>query len=254
MSSGSGIVLGNGNTITPGAAAQPINGVPVSLAPGGSALAVESSTILLGSSYPQQTIEVGGSAMPILYAPSMGGILLPNGQILTPGSSTMINGVPVSLSPSKNGLQIGSSSIALAGSSVSMSDTSQNITVDGKIVPISYATNGAGIILPGGQTLSTGQSTSINGVPIYLASGETAIVINGKTEALQLSAPTSGVGNYIASGIGLSSTSTDGGNYTISSSAPASTVQAAGSGEESILKIERSLWALTAISVILVLR
>ncbi|KAL9091092.1 MAG: hypothetical protein Q9165_005019 [Trypethelium subeluteriae] len=316
--SGSGIVLGNGETIQPGAAPQTINGVPVSLASGGSALAVGSTTIPIGSSPAQQTVNVGGSALPISYAPGSAGIILPNGQTLAPGSSIEINGVPVSLLPSENGLQVGSSSIALSGPSGSGSDASQSITVGSQVIPLSFASNGVGIILPNGQILSAGRSTNINGVPISLASGEnfivdgtstisitapaaeqsitlgsqtvpisyapngqgiilpngqtlhpgqvttisgttvslapgeTAVVVNGQTETLHPGAFTTGVGSYIASGLGFSEPSASPGSSTIPGGAPGSTAQAK-SGAESSLMTNCSLWILVSVLVLLVL-
>ncbi|KAI9686695.1 MAG: hypothetical protein M1820_010572 [Bogoriella megaspora] len=251
--------------------------------------------------------------MPISYVPSSGGILLPNGQTLHPGSSAMINGVPVSLSPSENGLQVGSSSISLEGPLVSASDASQSLTIDDRIIPISFASNGAGIILPDGQTLAAGQSSNIDGVPVHLASGgsyivegsstiplgtplatqsitfgssivpvsllpngegivlpndltihpgqntvvyglaaslapgDNAVVVNGTTQVLQPGSPTTDVGNYIASGIGYSNTSAGTGSFTIPSSTPGSTVQAAGSDAERKFRLERSLWVSIAL-------
>ncbi|KAI9659022.1 MAG: hypothetical protein M1821_001982 [Bathelium mastoideum] len=317
--SGSGIILGNGETIPPGAAAQTINGVPVSLASGGSALAVGSSFVALSPSPTQQTVNVGGFGVPISYAPDSRGIILPNGQTLAPGSSTVINGISVSLSPSETGLQVGISSIALSGPSQTRPGTYGSITIGSQVVPVSFATNGAGIVLPNGETLSAGQATTINGVPISLAPeenfivdgsstipltvpaeeqsitlgsktvpisyasdgqgiilpngqtlhpgevttisgttislvpGETAVVVNGKTETLHPGAFTTGVGSYIASGLGVNGPSATEGSYIIPGGAPGSTAQASGSGAGSLLQRDWSASALAVVASICIL-
>ena len=257
-SSGSGIVLGNGETIVPGAAAATINGVPVSLAPGGSALAIGSNTVTLGSSPARQTLDVGGSGalqsitignqvIPISYAANGVGIVLSNGQTLSAGESTNMNGVPISLASGENFIVEGTSTIPLTAPAAE-----QSITLGSNTMPISYAPDGQGIVLPNGQTLHPGQETIISGTTVSLAPGETAVVVDGTTEILHPGAFTTGIGSYVASGIGLPGTGASGGSYTIPGGAPGSTEQAAGSGAESLLKRKQNLWVLMGIAVVFI--
>ena len=312
--SDSGVVLPNSVTIIPGSAAT-YYGELLSLAPSGSALIVGGSSLTLSSAPTGDSssgaLNIGSQRLSYKIAPSGSGIVLPNGQTLAPGSSIQINGVPVSLSPFEDSVQVGSSSIAISGPSESGSRSLDSITVDGEVVYTSYAANGAGIILPNGQTLSAGQSTMINGVPVSLAEnyivegsstfsltalvaeqstvlgsdtvhisyapngegiilpnrqilhpgettvisgttvslapGGTALVVNGKPKTLHPDAFTTGVGNYIASGIGASAIP---GSSTIPGGVPGSTAQAAGSGAEMVLKRERNLWTLGCIALV----
>ncbi|KAF1976708.1 hypothetical protein BU23DRAFT_528462 [Bimuria novae-zelandiae CBS 107.79] len=174
-----GVVLPNGETLQPGSATT-VGGVEVSLAP-------SESFIAIGN---QGTIPIGSTptALPNGFSilPSGSGVVLPNGQTLEPGAATIINGIPVSLSPSE-------SFIAVEGS---------------KTIPLVPAVTN-GVVLPNGQTLQPGVLTTILGVPVSLSPDETAVVIDDSTIALASTAK-GGIGSYVWSGIGAEATASAG--------------------------------------------
>ncbi|KAL9077978.1 MAG: hypothetical protein Q9157_003102 [Trypethelium eluteriae] len=251
------IVLPDSETVTPGYAKTfdgisisiPIDtsGVPAGVVIVGNGLGASTLPITdsVATLFAPQSINIGGKMMPISYAPYGAGIVLPGGKTISVGEPTTINGVSIYL-PSGEGYMLeGSSTIPLTAPAAE-----QSITIGSKIISISYAPHGQGIILSDGHTLYPGQETIISGSTLSLEPGETAVIINGKTVTLRPSAFTTGVGNYVASGIGLGSTSTDTVSYITSDATPASTIQASGSGPESVVRRKRSLWVLIVTVVI----
>ncbi|KAI9696673.1 MAG: hypothetical protein M1820_008047 [Bogoriella megaspora] len=264
IGSSGAIILPGSRTINPGQAIT-YNGVPISVptdeegAPpsaivvgsGTGASAIPLATSGPGSS-PLQSVDIGGQAVHISYAQDGAELLLPSGRTLFPGQSTNINGVSVYLPSGENYLVEGSSTIAFASPTGAQSNTPNTI-----IAPVSFGPDEQGIVLGNGQTLRPGEETIISGTTVLLAPGETAIVVNGRTSALHPDASSAGVGNYVASGIGFQSTSTDAEGHTVSSQTvsgqtSAVTVQAAGSDSESMLNRRQSLSALTALVMLVI--
>lgn len=227
-SNSAGLVLPNGNTLSPGSAIT-YNGVTISLLPSQTypAIVVGTSTVT-----PPTPLTIGSEAIPISYAPSSADLILPNGHTLRPGSATTYNGITISLASSAaNEVIIGSSTVnlpAIAVSATALPSATAPPSLLGH--PISYAPSSAGIVLPNGETLAPGSATTISGTAVFLAKGETAVVVGSSTVALPPpsgttlgshgtsgmqsatrapagsgsggSQTTGGLGDYIASGIG----------------------------------------------------
>jgi hypothetical protein len=145
---------------------------------------------------PSQTINIGGQPVVITPAPrndnpgapqnGPGGIILPNGQTLTAGQSTTLNGVMVSVPPGGSSVVIGNpnggpASTVAINQPAAAPPASQTITIGGQPVVITPAPAGptGGVILPNGQTLAPGQSTTLNGVEISVPPGGSQLVIGG---------------------------------------------------------------------------
>ncbi|KAL9072373.1 MAG: hypothetical protein Q9157_005117, partial [Trypethelium eluteriae] len=245
-----GIILPNSQTLVAGHATT-YDGVSIFLPPnqGG---ATAPSEVIIGSNFeapgvplaatgattPSPTFDINGQHMPISWILSGGGIILPNGQTLSAGYSTNINDVPLSLAPDGNALVEGSLAISLSAPT-----TEESLTIGSNVMPISYAQSNEGIILFNSQILHPGEATTISGTTISLTAGETAVVVNGKTEALNPPASTTGIGGYVASGIGAGR-----GSNTILNGTPGSTAQAAGSKAKSDGD-RNNIWMAFAISL-----
>jgi hypothetical protein len=165
LSSSSGILLPNGQTLTPGGITT-VNGVPVSFDASATAVVIGTDTILL-----EQLTNPTALPSDFSLLPSASGLLLPNGQTLAPGAVTTIDAVVVSLSPSATAVVIGSDTISLA------KPTSLNNLPSG----FSLLPSASGILLPNGQTLTPGAATTINGIPMSLSPSLTAVLIGGST-------------------------------------------------------------------------
>ncbi|KAI9711698.1 MAG: hypothetical protein M1820_001842 [Bogoriella megaspora] len=253
-----GIVLPNSQTLTAGYATT-YSGVSISLPPNQPGAAIPSAVVIGSGSKASTvplaaagaitssptTVDIGGQYVTISWAPSGGGIILPDGKTLSVGHSTDINGVPISLAPNGDALVEGSSTIPL-----SAPISKESLTIGSSVLPISYAPNNQGIILFNGQTLHPGEATTISGTTLSLALSETAVVVNGKTEALNPPASTIGVGGYVASGIGAGGAA--GESNTIANGAPGSTVQAAGSAADSSGE-RNNIWVAFAMSLFAIL-
>jgi hypothetical protein len=149
----------------------------------------EGTLLVVGSqtfSVPVVAATLPPNFVDLLSAP---GIVLPNGDTLSPGAVTVVSGVTVSLSPFETEAVIGDTTVPLA-------TTSTNA-----------------VVLPGGQTLTPGVLTTIRGVTVLLASSPTAIIIDGNTVMLTASA-SSGIGSYIWSGLGGATSSSTPAQYT----------------------------------------
>lgn len=203
--SGGGIVLPNSQTLQPGSATV-YNGVTISLSPSETAIIIGTNTVPLTppATPAAASILIGSSLLPVSFATaSGGGVILPNGATLLPGSTTVYNGVTISLSPYETAVVVGTSTIPLSPGTTP-APVAASLLLGSTFIPISYATaSGGGIILPNGSTLLPGSVTVYNGVTISLSPSETAIVVG--TTTIPLHPPTStsgGLGGYIVSGLG----------------------------------------------------
>lgn len=187
--------------LTPGQVTT-INGVAVSLGLQSSVLVVGSETYYLIPTSPQSLLGIGGTTIALSQ-------LIKS---LTPGQVTTINGVVVSLGAQSSILVIGSQTYFL---SPGLSSPQSVLVVGGTTIAmaaisdlassLSILPSGVGILLPNGQTLTPGGSTTINGVPISLSPSESQIVIAGSTIPVSVNSgatTTAGLGSYIYSGIG----------------------------------------------------
>lgn len=209
------VVLPGGITLKPGSVVT-YSSLVLSLQSTGSALIVlgQSSTTTIPLVAPAPTdnlqataVTIASAIVPIQYVTgTAGGIILPDGHTLLPGSATEVNGVTLSLAPSATELIIGTSTAKLTGGG----PTSTRATVaaiGSATMPIQYVTGTAGgVIFPNGATLLPGSATEVNGVTVSLPPSVTELVIGSSTVQLTGGTPASishhGAGDYIWSGIG----------------------------------------------------
>ncbi|KAF2464222.1 uncharacterized protein BDR25DRAFT_319301 [Lindgomyces ingoldianus] len=140
---GGGLILPNGITLYPGSLVT-IGGTVISLAPSGTALVVDGTTVPI-SNYATPT--------PFSYATD-GGVILPGGKTLRPGSSTVISGTTYSLNPT--------------GALVLSSGTSATTVTPGKT---GSGSAGSATLTGGSMSMSAGSSTSSEGAGKYIWSG-----------------------------------------------------------------------------------
>ncbi|KAI4159558.1 MAG: hypothetical protein L6R39_000339 [Caloplaca ligustica] len=179
---GSGLVVGT-QTITPGASAVMISGRPVSLAIDATALVVDSSTTSLGISPMQDVLTVNG----LTFARGPGSVLAFGTQTIIPGAPAVtISGLSVSLAPSGTATVVsGSTNLAL-----NTKTTPAVLQVEGK----SFTVGPGSDLVIGSQTLIPGASAiAIDGTPISLAVGGTALVLGDSTVSVPGSSSTTPV-------------------------------------------------------------
>ncbi|KAF2500081.1 hypothetical protein BU16DRAFT_556569 [Lophium mytilinum] len=114
-----GIVFPGGETFLPGSTTV-VNGDTIVLAPSGTALVIDGTEMIKPAPLTPApapaptTLFVGSSALPITYATATGGgVILPNGGTLLPGSTTVYSGVTISLMPSETAIVVAGSTIPL---------------------------------------------------------------------------------------------------------------------------------------------
>jgi hypothetical protein len=174
-----------GQTLQAGGPAITIHGTRLSLAPGGTALVIGSSTSAIAapagaaSEIPELTI---GSQ--VFTANAATQFFLAAGQTLTPGGTAVVSGTTISLDSEASAIVVNGQTRSF-GSSPDATITSppEIIRVDGQ----AFAPNAGGTYLISGQTLSPGGSITVtgpNGVETYsLASSGTELVavVSGHT-------------------------------------------------------------------------
>ena len=174
-----------GQTLQAGGSAITVDGTRLSLAPGGTALVIGSSTSAIAaaagaaSEIPELTI---GSQ--VFTANAATQFFLAAGQTLTPGGTAVISGTTVSLDSEATAIVVNGQTRSF-GSSPDATITSppEIIRVNGQ----AFAPNAGGTYLISGQTLSPGGSITVtgpNGVETYsLASSGTELVavVSGHT-------------------------------------------------------------------------
>ncbi|KAF2814038.1 uncharacterized protein BDZ99DRAFT_473163 [Mytilinidion resinicola] len=162
--SGGGIILPGGATLLPGTTTV-VNGETIALVPSGTALVVDGTETIKPVPFTPApapaptTLLVGSSALPITYATATGGgVILPNGGTLLPGSTTVYNGVTISLTPSETAIVVAGSTVPLTPPSVATSSG-----VGGYIL--------SGLGGAGGISTASGSGTQTAGYTGPLATG-----------------------------------------------------------------------------------
>ena len=113
---------------------------------------------------------------PFTLLPSGAGLVLPNGNTLTAGNTLTISGTPYSLTSSQGAIYLLNS-----GKTVALSPPAPKLPAGYLSLP---SASGSGIVLPNGQTLRPGSATTVNGVPVSLASAASFLVVSGTTIGL----------------------------------------------------------------------
>ena len=171
----SGAVIFQGQTLTQGEATT-ISGIPISL--GSGSVFVNGQGAPVPTAPPTQTPFTVNNQLVTPIAATPGAVIF-QGQTLTQGETTNINGVPVSLNS-------GSVFINGQGAPVPTAPPTQSpFTVNHQLLTPIAGTSGAVIFQ--GQILTQGETTTISGIPISLASG--SIFVNGIGALIPTAAP-----------------------------------------------------------------
>lgn len=182
----------DGQTLQAGGAAITVDGTRLSLAPGGTALVIGSSTSAIGA------LEGAASQIPELVVGSQTftanaatQFFLARGETLTPGGTAVVSGTTVSLASDASAVVINGQTHSVGSPSAAMITTGPEIIrANGQ----AYAPNAGGTYLISGQTLTPGGKITITGSngaeTISLASSGTELVaiISGHTITSKLDA------------------------------------------------------------------
>lgn len=173
-----------GVTLTPGGSAM-VDGKTVHLGPSGflaSLAVVDGVTQTLSPPLitPAPAFYLGGNA----YGTNGGAAFVVEGQVLTPGGAITVSGTPVSFVKEGTAVVVGGFTQILPQTSALAAPV---LDFNGQV----YTAQANSAFVVGGQTLTPGGVITISGSKISYASGGTAVVINGVTQALTRPSPTS---------------------------------------------------------------
>lgn len=219
-------VLGSGKTLTPGGVIT-VSGTTYSMPQdgSGSTIVVNGVTSSLNA-LPVLTIGEQSSITATIEGGTTAFILGPD-QTLTPGGVLTISGTTYSLPASASG-----SVIVINGVTSTLGQgpitAAPDLTIDGKTYSATVRDGTTEYVLGTGTTLKPGEAITISGTTYSLDKDGTALVINGKTSTIPKSPASNSAtttdsasrsestdssttshrdpGNFIASGIGISST------------------------------------------------
>ena len=172
-------------TLTPGGIPIIVSGTTISIALGGLAAIVGSSTQVLVRPIPGQAAPAftfAGST----YTKDDSSKIIIAGQTLNPGSPAVtLSGTPISLAPGGGAVVIGSST-QLLQKIVEVTHASRGLaparlTYAGS----TYTTDPFGDFVVANQKLTAGGSITISGTPVLLSPGGTVAVIGGRTQMVQ---------------------------------------------------------------------
>ena len=190
----SNIVL-SGQTIHPGSAAATVDNTPISIAPGGLAAVVGTSTQLLATLSSPAVLNFGGSAY---TADASSNIVLAGSTLRAGGSPVVVSGTTVSLVPGGAAAVIGTHTQVFGGPTPTqgLSNTVQNVPHLVPATPVltfegsKYTANAASQFVVAGQTVTPGGVIKISNTPISIAPDATLAVIGSSTQSLVGSAIT----------------------------------------------------------------
>ena len=172
-----------GQTVLPGGAAITAGGHTISVPAGAGkqVIVVDGSTIPIAGSIASSTIfNVNG--VPITANPTPAFVV--GGQTLQAGGAAItVSGTRLSLATGGGAVVIGSSTVQLGSGSQSAGAAANIplITIGSKVFTANAATQ---FSLAPGATLTPGGQVVISGTTISLASGATAVIVNGQTQGL----------------------------------------------------------------------
>ena len=190
----SNIVL-SGQTLVAGSPAATIANTPISIAPGGLAAVVGTSTQLLASLPSPAVLTFGGSA----YTADASSNIILAGSTLKPGGTPVIaSGITVSLVPGGAAALVGTHTQVLGGLTPAQgsSNTAQKVPNPVPAAPVltfegsTYTADAASQFVVAGQTVVPGGVIDISGTPISIAPDATVAVIGSSTQSLVGSAIT----------------------------------------------------------------
>lgn len=167
-----------GQTLRPGGSIV-ISGTTIALDSGANNLVVDGVTRPVGSGAGvagQPVITIAGTA----YAAADGTSFIVGNQVLTPGGVIVVDGSTVSLDASDSTVYINGVASPLGGSN-SFSTALPVLTIGGSTFVPEAIGSAYGYEI-GGQTLLPGESITVDRTVISLASGATALVVDGVTQ------------------------------------------------------------------------
>ena len=184
----SNIVLSS-QTIIPGSPAATIANTPISIAPGGLAAVVGTSTQLLVSFPSPAVLTFGGSAY---TADASSNIIFAGSTLRAGGTPIVVSGTTVSLAPGGAAAVIGTLTQVLGGLTPTQesSNTVTEAPHPAPAVPVLtfegsvYTANAASQFVVAGQTVTPGGVIEISGTPISVAPGASVAVIGSSTQSL----------------------------------------------------------------------
>ncbi|KAJ9635406.1 hypothetical protein H2199_008409 [Coniosporium tulheliwenetii] len=215
-------VLAPGTTLTPGGPALTLSGTTLSLGPSGSVLVVNgvSQTLAPGAAItpPPALLVIGTRTLTATTIGSVTGFVVAPGTTLTPGGAVTLAGTTFSL-PSASGAG-GPTVVVVNGRTSTLSAATGPITaapvltIDGTTFAPTVA-GGSTFYVVSGSTLRPGGVVTVDGTRISLGPEGTVLVIGGVTSTASRPARNSAtatmatrsedVGDFVASGIGISS-------------------------------------------------
>ncbi|KAL8895668.1 MAG: hypothetical protein Q9207_008071, partial [Kuettlingeria erythrocarpa] len=183
---GSDLVFGT-QTIRPGVPAVSISGTPVSMAEDGAVIVVGSSTAPLPAAATQGFVVADA----FTFSRGSGSDLVIGTQTITPGAPAVtISGTPVSFPVGATAVVVGGSTIPLLGLSSASNTPPVTLNINGMSLTALPGSN----YLVGSQTLTPGKpAITVNGTPVSLAVGGTAVIAGDSTIPLSASTTTPAV-------------------------------------------------------------
>lgn len=172
-----------GSTVKPGGPAIVHSGTTISLAPGGAAAVVGTSTQMLIGATPIQAAPTPVQAVPALtfggstYSADQASRFVIAGQTVTPGGIITVSSTPISIASGATLAVIGSSTQSLIGAAVTPKPV---LTFEGSTYTVGESTDFA----ISGQTLTKGGTINVGGTQMSLDQGGTKVVIGTSTQTL----------------------------------------------------------------------
>ncbi|KAK3678966.1 hypothetical protein LTR78_001419 [Recurvomyces mirabilis] len=170
-----------GQTVVPGGAPITVSGHTILVPAGATAVVVDGSTVPLAGPIASPTV-FNVNSVPITAAPAGGFVIA--GQTLQPGGS------PVTVDGTTLSLAAGGTAVVVNGQT-SMLSPSAGVAGAAAAIPLltigsqTFTANAATqFSLAPGATLTPGGQVVVSGTTISLANGATALVVNGKSQAL----------------------------------------------------------------------
>jgi hypothetical protein len=170
----------DGNTLTRGGVIT-VSGTKVSYVNEGTAVVVNGQTQALAQagSTSAPVVTIGGQQ----YTARTGSNFVINGATLIPGGQITVDGTTISLAD-------GGTTAVVNGVTQIVSKGSTGSEVVLSIGARTYTAGSGPNFVIGGQTLIPGQAVSFDGTSVSLASGGSAVVVNGVTQTLSSGSPT----------------------------------------------------------------
>ena len=180
-----------------------VDGTPISLPTGGSAIVANGESIAVGPS--PTAVTIGSKMIPItpLAASSNPGsnpeALTLDGQRLSPASVITIDNTPISLPTRGSAIVVGGETIPLGPTVTGITIGSQQIPINPLISPQTALDSTPHALTLNGEQLTPGGVVTIDNTPISLPSAGSALIVNGKTVAIGSTPTGVTVGSQIVS-------------------------------------------------------